>query len=84
MEGKEFVGKITHYYNKIGVAVVELSAKIRVGERIIVEGPGVSFEQTVESMQAEHVDIREANPGESIGLKVSSPVKEGYKIYRAQ
>ncbi|MEM0086857.1 MAG: hypothetical protein QW774_01820 [Candidatus Micrarchaeaceae archaeon] len=84
MDERELIGKITHYYDKIGVAVVDLSAKIRVGERIVIEGPNTSFEQTVESMQAEHIDIKEANPGESIGLKVSNPVKEGYKIYRAQ
>jgi len=45
MAAKELVGKVTHYYDKIGVAVVELSSKLKVGDNISIEGPGVSFEQ---------------------------------------
>jgi len=82
MAAKELVGKVTHYYDRIGVAVVELSSKLKVGDNISIEGPGVSFEQHVESMQIEHINIAEANAGDSVGLKVASPVKEGAKVYK--
>jgi translation elongation factor EF-1alpha len=82
MAAKELVGKVTHYYDRIGVAVVELSSKLKVGDNISIEGPGVSFEQHVESMQIERINIAEANAGDSVGLKVASPVKEGAKVYK--
>ncbi|MGC8587345.1 MAG: translation elongation factor-like protein [Candidatus Micrarchaeia archaeon] len=83
MASKELVGKVTHYYNKIGVAVVELSGKLKVGDSILIEShDGSSFQQHVESMQIERINIAEANSGDSVGLKVSNPVKEGAKVYK--
>lgn len=81
MAEKKPVGKIKHYYTKIGVAVVELSSELKVGDRIAVEG-STSFEQTVDSMQIEHEQITSAKPGQSIGLKVSGKVKEDDIVYK--
>lgn len=77
---KKEVGKITHYYNKIGVAVVEVTGNIKVGDRISIEGKS-NFEQIVTSMQIEKKNITEAKPGQAIGLKVDQPVREGDKVY---
>jgi len=76
------VGKITHYYNKIGVAVVELSDTLTVGDLIKISGHGREFTQTVESMQIEHEQVKEAKKGQAIGLKVSQEVKEGDEVFR--
>ena len=65
------VGKITHYYNKIGVAVVELTDNLAVGETIKVSGHGREFTQVVASMQIEHEQIQEAKKGQTIGLKLT-------------
>ncbi|MEM1990844.1 MAG: U32 family peptidase C-terminal domain-containing protein, partial [Candidatus Bathyarchaeia archaeon] len=70
------VGKVTHYFSKIGVAVVELKAPLAVGDRIIIRGPTTDFEQVVESMQIEHKNIEKAEAGQSIGLKVNQRVRE--------
>ncbi len=70
------VGHVTHFFTKIGVAVVELSAPLAVGDRILVKGPTTDFEQVVESMQIEHEDIERAEAGQSIGLKVVQRVRE--------
>ena len=78
--GKREVGKITHYYNKIGVAVVELTGTLKIGDRISIEGKS-NFEQVVSSMQIEKKDVSEATAGQAIGLKVDQPVKEGDKVY---
>ena len=45
------VGHITHFFSKIGVAVVELNASLAVGDRILVKGPSTDFEQVVGSIQ---------------------------------
>jgi len=76
------VGKITHYYDKIGVAVVSISAPIKVGDTIKISGHDKEFTQTVASMQIEHEQIKEAKKGQIIGMKVDQPVKENDLIYR--
>ena len=47
------VGRVTHYFSKISVAVVELKAPLKVGDRILIRGATTNFEQTVDSMQIE-------------------------------
>lgn len=76
------IGKITHYFDKIGVAVLELSAKLKAGERIKISGHDNEFEQEITSMQIEHEQVPEADKGQSIGLKVDQPVKEGDEVYK--
>jgi len=78
----EKVGEVSHYFTKIGVAVVELTAPLRVGDRIAVKGMTTNFEQTVESMQIEHEPVEEAKAGDSIGLKVADRVREGDIVYK--
>lgn len=87
MEGGEItmaereVGKITHYYTNIGVAIVEVSDTIRVGDRMHIRGATSEFEQEVASMQIEHEQVQEAKPGQVIGLKVDQKVREGDKVF---
>ena len=76
------VGRITHYYPKIGVAIVELKATLNMGDRILLRGITTSFEQTVETMQIQHKDIKSAEAGQMIGLKVRDRVREGDIIYK--
>jgi len=76
------IGKVTHYFGKISVAVVELSDELRVGEMIKIVGHGKEFTQTVSSMQIEHKNIDVAKAGQTIGLKVDQPVKEGDIVYK--
>ncbi|MGC8629269.1 MAG: translation elongation factor-like protein [Candidatus Micrarchaeia archaeon] len=83
MEGEEKeVGKILHYYDKIGVAIVQVSDNIKKGDRISIRGKKTNFEQVVQSMQLEHIDIDEATKGKEVGLKVDQPVREGDKVYK--
>ncbi|PIU03572.1 hypothetical protein COT44_02595 [Candidatus Shapirobacteria bacterium CG08_land_8_20_14_0_20_39_18] len=75
------IGKITHYYDKIGVAVLELSATLKDGETIRISGHGNEFTQTVSSMQVEHKQIESAKKGDAVGMKVDQAVKEGDEVY---
>lgn len=80
-EGK-LVGKITHYFGNIGVAVIELSDTLKIGDEIRIIDGETDFTQNVESMEIEHKKVKEAKKGESVGLKVDQKVKEGYKVYK--
>jgi translation elongation factor EF-1alpha len=81
-ETVEQVGHITHFFSKISVAIVELTAPLTVGDRILVKGPSTDFEQVVDSMQIEHQNIQRAEPGQSIGLKTVQHVKEKDVVYK--
>lgn len=76
------VGKVTNFYSKISVAIVELSAPLKRGDKIAIEGGATSFQQTADSMQIEHKDITAAKAGQSIGLKVTDKVRPGDAVYK--
>ena len=78
------IGKVTHYYDKIGVLVVKLTDKVSVGDRIKVRRGDEEFEETIGSMQVEHENIEKAKKGDEIAIKVSSPTKEGAIVYRVE
>jgi putative protease len=75
------VGLVTHYYDKIGVAVIQLIKSVKVGDPIKISGHDQEYTQTVSSMQIEHEQIQEAKKGQVIGLKVDQPVKEGDEVF---
>jgi len=76
------VGKITHFFARISVAVVDLTAPISVGDRILIKGPTTNLEQTLESMEIEHEKVTKAEASQSIGLKVNDRVREGDTVYK--
>lgn len=78
---EKLVGEVTHYFSKIGVAVVKVKAPFKIGDKIKIVGGQREFEQTVDSMQIEHKPIEKAPKGKEIGLKVIQKVKEGDKVY---
>lgn len=82
MPEKQLVGKVSHWFGKISVAVVDLTGELRVGDRISIEGRGRSFEQTVTSMEIEHKAVQVATAGQSIGLKVEQPAKAGDQVFK--
>ena len=76
------VGYVTHFFSKIKVAVLELTAPLAVGDRILVKGPTTDFEQVVKSMQIEHANIPRAEAGQSIGLKMADNARERDLVYK--
>ena len=76
------IGKVTHYYPKIGVAAVILQEHLTTGDRIHIHGPHDDVHQRVTSMELEHVKISDADAGQDIGIKVIERVHEGDIVYR--
>ncbi|OGD18005.1 MAG: hypothetical protein A2V76_01050 [Candidatus Aminicenantes bacterium RBG_16_63_14] len=82
---EEEIGHVTHYFPKISVAVIEVTAgTLKVGETIRIKGHTSDFTQPVESLQQEHLSIPEAKKGVSVGMKVKEHVREGDKIYKVK
>lgn len=79
---KVLVGHVYHYLPKIGVAEIKLNHRgIGVGDKIIFEGSKTFVEGAVESMQIEGKPVKEAKKGESVGIKVISPVRTNDKVF---
>ena len=76
------IGKVVHYYTNIGVAVIELKAVLKVGDKIRIKGHTSDFSQKVESIQMEHDKLQEAKSGQSIGLKVKEHVRQHDIVYK--
>jgi hypothetical protein len=82
VEGK-LIGRITHYFSNIEVAVIELTAPLKTGDTIrVVGGQETDFEQEISSMQIEHEQVKAAKKGDSVGTKINEKVHEGYKVYK--
>ncbi|MFH1376279.1 MAG: hypothetical protein ABIH25_01455 [Candidatus Woesearchaeota archaeon] len=79
MAAKE-IGKISHYFDKISVAVIDLKGTLKAGDKITIGDGEDAFEQKVSSMQVEHKKIASAKKGDSVGLKVDKPVKVNWKV----
>lgn len=85
MSQSQKVGRVSHYYNKIGVAVIDLEGSLRVGDTIkFVRGGEDLFQQEVTSMQLEHKAVEVAGNGDSIGVQTDQEVKNGAEIYLLQ
>jgi putative protease len=76
------IGRVTHFFSKISVAVIELTTPLSIGDTIVFKGPNTDFEQVVDSMQIEHENVEKAEAGQSIGLKVTQRVRETDAVYK--
>ena len=74
------IGKVTHYYDKIGVAIVKFSKAFKTGEEVVFGEDG--FKQEVSSMQFDHKPIEQAKSGQEVGVKVDKAVKEGMPVFQ--
>lgn len=82
MSKKDLIGKVIHYYDKIGVAVVRLEKTLKVGDKVKFTKGDKSFEQTIESMQLEHKRVTLGKKSEEAAIKVDQIVKSGTAIYK--
>ena len=80
------IGKVTHYYDKVGVAVIQLEkgASLKKGDKVQIKGHDTDFTQTVSSLQLDHQDVDSVKAGDDFGLKVDKKVHEGNKLLAAK
>ena len=78
------LGRVSNYFSKIGVAVIDLTAPLELGDEIRVMGGERDFQQTVESMQVEHQPIEKGEAGQEIALKLDQKARPGDMIYKVE
>ena len=80
---EKLIGKITHYYSKLGVGIIHLTdGDLKVGDTIHIKGSGSDFEQTIDSMQFDHAEIQNGKKGQELGVKVEEKVRDGDLVYK--
>ena len=76
------IGKVIHFYDKISVAVVTLTAGLAVGDTIKIKKDDDEFTLAVQSMQIDHKAVEKAKKGDEVAIKVDQPTKKGAEIYK--
>lgn len=80
--GKE-IGKVTHWYDKIGVAVIKLTGTLKKGDKIVIKRGDEEIEDTVTSIQVDHKDVDSAEKSDDVAIKLSQKTKEGAIVCKA-
>ena len=78
------IGKVVHWYDKLGVTVVKLNKALKVGSQIKVKRGDQEFTDTVTSMQLDHKPVDTGKKGDEVALKVAQQAKEGAEVYIAE
>ena len=78
----DVVGRVGGFFAHVSVAVVELTAPVKVGETIYVKGHTTDFQQAVESLQVDRVPVQEGKAGQSVGVKVNNRCRKHDLVYK--
>ena len=79
---EEIVGKVSDFFAKPVVAGIEVTAVLKVGDRIRIKGHTTDLEMNVDSMQIDNAQVETAKAGDSIGIKVGDRVRSGDTVYK--
>ena len=76
------IGKVSDFFARPVVAGIQLTAPLKLGDKIHITGHTTDIELTIESMQVNNVDVKEANAGDAIGIKVGDRVRRGDTVHK--
>ncbi len=79
---EEIIGTVSDFFARPVVAAFELTAPLKVGDKIHIKGHTTDLEVVVDSMQIDNAAVNEAKAGDSVGVKVSERVRKGDSIYK--
>ncbi len=81
---KVYVGKVTNYFPKIGVAEVKMeTGEIRTGNSVYITGPTTGvLETTIDEIRVDLSPVNYTRKGDVCSIAVPSQVRRGDKIYR--
>jgi len=74
---QRLIGKVVHYYDRIGVAIIDLKEPLRVGDMVMLKKGDRIVPQRIESIEIEHASVTSAKRGDIVGVKVDTEAYEG-------
>ena len=75
------IGKVIHYWTRLGVAGVELTGSLKMDDWIHFRGVTTDFQQRVTSMQLNHRFIHQAHASQQVGILVADRVRAGDTVF---
>lgn len=84
MATEKEIGEVTHWYDKISVAVIKLTGALKKGDTIKVKRSEEEFEETIASMQIDREDVDSAKKGDEVAVQLSQKTKEGAVVYKVE
>ncbi len=79
---EEVIGEVTDFFTQPVVAGIELTATLKLGDKIHIKGHTTDMEFIVDSMQLNNVAVKQAKAGDAVGIKVSERVRRGDTVYK--
>lgn len=79
---EEEVGRVSTFFARPGVAGIDLTGVLKVGDKIHIKGATTDLELVIESMQIQNVDVKEGKSGDSVGVKIPDRVRRGDRVYK--
>lgn len=79
---EEEVGRVSDFFARPVVAGIDLTAPLKVGDKICIRGHTTDMELVVESMQIQNVNVAEGTAGDAVGIKVLDRVRRGDTVYK--
>ncbi len=76
------IGQVSDYFARVGVAGIELTGEISVGDVIHIKGHTTDLSLAVESMEIDRAPVERAGAGDSVGIKLSDRCRSGDHVYR--
>ncbi len=81
---KLYVGQITNYFSKLGVAEIRMETHdLNVGDPIMIIGPTTGvYEDTIPEIRVDLKSVQQTVKGEACSIPVKSLVRRGDKVYK--
>ena len=79
---EEVIGQVSDFFARPVVAGIELTATLKLGDKIHIKGHTTDMEFIVDSMQINNVDVKEGRAGDAVGVKLSERVRRGDTVYK--
>ena len=83
---KKYVGKITNYFSKLGVAEIKLeSHALEVGDKFYIQGETTGvYEGEIEEMRLDMKPVKSVKKGDLFSIKTDDVVRRNDKLYKIE
>ena len=76
------IGKVSDFFARPVVAGIQLTAPLKLGDKIHIKGHTTDMELIIESIQIDNVDVKQAKAGDAVGVKLSDRVRRGDAVFK--
>jgi len=76
------IGIVSDFFAKPVVAGIQLTAPLKVGDKIRIKGHTTDLQLTVDSMQINNQNVSEAKIGDAVGIKLPDRVRRGDSVWK--